>query len=606
MGAYKFDDGPTLHWDATAAPMPEDLREALENPEIEIVAFNATFERLILRHVLGMELPIERFHCTMAHAYELGFVGSLAQVGDALGIEKKKLETGSKLIKIFCQPRKPTKNNPATRVYPKDRPDDWYDLCGYNIGDVDAEHEIQSYLDDYPMSSAEKTLYWLDQHINDRGLPIDRELCEKALLMADKEKEQVFTELRQLTQVNNPNSRVQFMSWMELQGHPMPNLQSATVDEWAARTDLPANVSRALELKQLVSKSSISKFEKILTCANDDDRVRGTLQFCGAQRTHRWAGRLIQPQNFIRTPRGYNPEDCIAQIKAEKHPPKAYNVLAAALRGAICSPEGQLMPISDLSGIEGRVLPWLCNFEQKLEQIARGIDMYLVAAAAIYGVQYDMLTDESPERQNGKVAELALGFQGGWKALNQMARSYGMEEFSEKEGIEIVNAWRRANLPIKQFWYNAETAAKNAVLNPQTTYAAGRLKYVMDGDFLFCILPSGGEIAYYDPEVRGGSLSYMGWNSYTTQWTVIDTYGGKLVENATQATAREVLAHGMVLAEERGFLIVGSVHDELLTCQEDQTLTHVELSEAMATNPPWADGLPLGAKGYTERRYKKD
>lgn len=607
MGSFKIGNGKTLHWDATKKPMPIRLRRALEDPNITIVAFNATFERLILKHVLDMELPIERFHCTMAHAYTLGFVGTLGQVGAALGIDKKKLEEGKDLIKLFCQPRKPTKNKPWTRTTRKHEPEKWERFCAYNVRDTDAEHEIQTYLDKYPMPQHEVELYRLDQKINDRGLPIDRKLCEKALIMAEKERTAIFSKIERVAKIENANSRAQLLGWLHEQGCEIPNLQQSTVDEWLGKVRKNSKVHKVLGWKQMVSKSSISKYEKILVCADDDDRIRGSLQYSGAQRTKRWAGRLIQPQNFIRPPRGYSPEEAIELVMEEEHPEWAFYYLAAALRGAICAPKGQIMSISDLSGIEGRVLPWLCFFQDKLDKIEQGIDMYLVAAAAIYGISYEELDGESPERQTGKVAELALGFQGGWRALNAMAKGYGLEEYSKREGTKIVDAWRRANKPIEQFWDDSEEAAINAVLDPGTPYTAGRVKYIMDGDFLFCILPSGGEIAYYDPAVEESKLSYMGWDSYQKKWTEIPTYGGKLVENATQATAREVIAHDMVLVDQAGFEIVGSVHDEILTCQKPyKKYHHSKLSALMATQPAWAEGLPLGAKGYTEMRYKKD
>lgn len=608
MGAFKIGNGKTIHWDAKRKPaMPARLKKALEDPGVIIHAFNAVFERLILKHVLGMDIPIERFRCSMAHAYSLGFAGTLGNVGEQIGIENGKLKSGEDLIKLFCKPQKPTKKQPKIRLTREDLPEEWDGLCGYNIGDVDAEHEVQEFLDQYPMPDGEWELWFLDQRINDRGLPIDIELCHKAVLLADKEKEKIYAKIRRLTGVNNPNSGQQMKAWLHANGCEMPNMQQATVNDWIGRYRKNSKLYKVLELYQMISRSSISKYQKIIDCTDEHSRMRGSLQFSGAQRTKRWAGRLIQPQNFTKPPKGWEPEKSIKLILDEEHPDWAFSHLVTALRGAICSPPGMVMSISDLAGIEGRVLPWLCFFEEKLAKIRAGMDMYLVAASAIYNKPYESLNDDSPERTPGKVAELALGFQGAVGALNQMARNYSLPEYEDQEGLKIVRGWRAANKPIVDFWYAAERAAKNAILKPGTAFPVGRLTYIVQGDFLFCYLPSGGRIAYFQPMLENGAITFMGWDSKVKGWCVIETYGGKLVENATQATAREVLAHGMMVADSRGFLIVGSVHDEILSCQRPlKKYNFKALNAAMTLLPAWADGLPLGAAGYTEQRYKKD
>jgi len=612
MAAYAFEDGDIYHWDAFHDPViPKGLQEYLEDPSVTISAFNAPFERLIFNYVLGIELPIERFNCSMAHAYNLGFAGGLSMVGKAIGIDNQKLESGKALIKLFCSPRKPTKNKPWCRTLPEHEPDKWEEFCYYNTVDVEAEIEISEFLAKYPMSEEEIHIYRLDQKINDRGLPIDRELCEKALIMAEKEQTKVFRQIMRFTGIDNPNSRDQLMAWFKKVGCKIPDLQAATVDEWVSKPPkgCPEKAHKVLTLKQLVSKSSISKYQKILTCAMDDDRVRGTIQYSGAPRTRRWAGRLIQPQNFARPPKGFSDaEKSIALIYALKHPPKAYYHLVAALRGAICAPDGEMITDSDLAGIEGRVLPWLANDMEKVKRIANGRNMYFEASSVIYGIPYEEMTKKRPEYMPGKIAELALGFQGSIGALNNMAKNYGLEPYKPKEGYDIVDKWRKNNSKLVDFWAECQRAFRLALGDKGKPKTAGRLTYIYIDDFMFCHLPSGGQIAYYDPFVSDeGTLCYYGLNSYTKKWTIIETYGGKLAENATQATAREILAYNMRQADKYGFKIVGSIHDEILTCQKPyKKYSDKVLSKVMSRRPPWAEDLPLGAAGYMSKRYKKD
>jgi len=603
LGGYSYTDGATKIWDALSDdPMPEDLREHLLDPEVLIFAFNATFERLVLKYVLEIDLPLERFRCTQVHAYSLSFTGGLADVGSQIGIEKEKLTAGKDLIKFFCQPKKPSKSKPWTRNYPMHDPVKWEKFKDYCIRDVDAEKEIGWFLDAYPMPDEEWEAWFMDQRINDRGLPLDMELVDAAIHVAEKENTKVLGEIQKITSVGNPNSKPQVKAWLNANKCAIPNMQGDTFAEWEPKSSDETKI--ILQLLSRIAKSSYKKYATMLL-TEVSGRVHGTLQFMGASRTARWAGRLIQPQNFVRPPKGYKAEDSIKKIKGRRFRAKIMTHLAVALRGTICAPPREMFAVADLAGIEGRVLPWLCFFQEKLDKIKAGLDMYLVAAAEIYNIPYETLKDPSEERFTGKVAELALGYQGAVSALNSMAKSNGLPEFEEKNALDIVKKWRKANDPIKNFWYDCEKAAKNAVFYYKE-YSAGRLKFYMDGQFLCMELPSGRCIYYFKPRVKHGKLSYMGWNSFTRKWERLNTYGGKLVENATQATARDILVHGMKLAEEKGFKIIGSVHDEILTSQRTyKRHNHEYLIKCMTALPTWAPGLPLKAAGYTEKRFKK-
>ena len=611
LGAYSLNDGEVKLWDALACrTMPADLRKHLLNPEVIIYAFNAVFERLILKFVLGIDIPIERFYCTQVHAYSLGFTGSLADVGEQIGIEKQKLTEGKELITFFCKPRKPTKKKDWERNLPEHDPERWERFKGYCVRDVEAETEVSWYLDEYPMPEEEWQAWFMDQRINDRGLPLDLKLIEAAIEVGEKEREKVLTQIQRITKVEKPTSLPQLKEWFASQGCDIPNMQADTLEKWLEKRELAKrwteNVRKVMRLHLRIAKSSFTKYAA-MNLIQIKGRAHGTLQFMGAQRTGRWAGRLIQPQNFIRPPKGYNAEKSMALVYSRKVPAPVMIHLATALRGAIAAPGTEHMAIADLAGIEGCVLPWLCHFEEKLEQIRAGKDMYLIAASSIYNIPYEDLNKESPERFAGKVAELSLGYQGAVNALNQMALSNGMPAFEEKAALKIVLGWRKKNYPIKQFWYDVQTAAKVAVRNPKRTTYAGRLAFYMEKEFLMMELPSGRRISYHLPEInRANELSYMGWNSFARRWERIKTYGGKLVENATQATAREILVHGMHKAEDFGFKLVGSVHDEILTSQRNKRkYNHKKLILCMTDLPYWAKGLPLKASGYTERRYKK-
>jgi DNA polymerase len=608
LAGYSIDKSPTKIWDALASKtMPADLRRAFKSPHVRIHAFNAQFERLILKHVLNFEIPIPRFRCAMIHAYGFGFVGSLEEVGPQLYIEKGKITAGKELIRLFCKPRKPTKNKPYTRVLPKHEPQKWEQFKQYCIRDVDVEIDIEHRLQDYPLPDIEWDNWFFDQEINDLGIPLDMELVDKAIALNEDERHEVLNRIGEITNLENPNSKAQLRTWFKQCGLHLPNMQHATLVEYEEKTRDDPAVNEVLNLYLRVTKNAASKYDKMKAVVLENNTVCGGLQFLGAQRTGRWAGRLIQPQNFVRTPNGFVPEKSIEMILNNTVNQDVSEHLAAALRGAICAFKGEIFAIADLAGIEGGVLPWLCFFDEKVDKIRSGRDMYLVAASDMYGIPYDSLTKRSPERMPGKVAELALQYEGGYRALNSMAVTLGIPPFEEVKAKQIVRDWRRANVPVERFWKESETSAKAAVMEPNRLFSAGRIGFICDETFLFMVLPSGRVLSYFEPLLTEGKISYMGWDSYKRKWKRIDTYGGKLVENATQATSRDVLVYGMHRAREKYFKIFMTIHDEIATRQRKlKKFTHEALVECMTYRPPWAEGLPLSASGYTEQRFKKD
>lgn len=606
LAGFSINGGKKHLWDATTGkPIPALLKRKLKDPKCLIFAFNATFERLILKYVLGIEIPLERFRCTQVHAYSLSFTGTLADVGSQIGIEKQKLEEGKELISFFCKPKKPSKKKPWTRNLPEHDPEKWEDFKRYCIRDVEAEEEIAEFCSDYPMPESEWDAWFLDQQINDRGLPLDMALVQAAIEIGEAEKNHVSKKIIEISKIEKA-TLPQIKEWLIKQRCKIPNLQGDTIEEWIPKLRKGSKVYRVLTLLQRITKSSYTKYAAMLR-TQVNGRVYGTLQFMGAQRTARWAGRLIQPQNFIRPAKGSDAGLSIELILENEVGSDVMEHLATALRGAICAPRGEKFSIADLAGIEGRVLPWLCDFQEKLDKIKEGMDMYIVAASAIYGIPYEAIENPSSERFAGKVAELALGYQGGVNALNSMAKDNGLPPFEEEDAKKIVEGWREANKPIKEFWDDVEFAARRALqVEEQTWYGAGHLWFYKYGDFLCMQLPSGRCIYYHKAKIVRGKIMYMGWNSYKRKWEWIKTYGGKLVENATQATARDILVYGMKISERRGFKLVGSVHDEILSCQKPLKKYHSDkLIKCMTTNPYWASGLPLKAEGYTERRYRK-
>lgn len=610
--AYAFDDEPVQLWDATTdEPFPVNLTDRLYGDE-PITAHNANFDRLVLEYAHCLPTAISRWRCTMAKAYSLSLPGALGNLGAALGLPEAmlKMTDGKKLIQRFCTPA--PSNHKADRYDRHSHPEAWDIFKEYAMQDVDAMRHIDSLLPEWNYSGSELALWHLDQKINDRGFRVDVELAEAAIKAADKAQEQLAAEIDMLTggKVTRATQRDKLLQHlMDEYDFAMDGLTKADVEAALNSDSVLDPVKRILVVRQKASKTSVSKYEKVLKTVSTDGRLKGTLQFDGAGRTRRWGGRMFQPQNIAR-PKVSNDEvnAAIAAFKGNYADMIYDNVMAMAsncLRGLIVAGPGKKLVVSDLSAIEGRVIAWLAGEKWKLEAYGRGEDLYVLAYAKAFHLSPTSVTGD--QRQIGKVMELALGFQGSKGAFIMMASGYGLE-LPEKQIFPLVQAWRQSNPNIVKLWYKVEEAAIAAVRTPDTSFKAGRLIFRCIKNWLLMKLPSGQVICYFRPSLdEEGKLRYWGQNQTTRKWEEMHTYGGKLVENATQSVARDILANAMPHAERYGYKIVLTVHDELVCETPDKGSWSVkELSEVLSAPPPWAEGLPLAAAGFEALRYRKD
>lgn len=670
MVAWKFDDEDWQQADLTKEPFPEELREALLDPTVEKWAFNAAFERLITKLVLGIDTPYEGWRCTMALANMMSFSGTLLDVGMAMNIpqDKVKDKDGHRLIRIFCQPQKPTKNQPHVLRNAETDPFDWQKFLEYNLQDVIAENVIRDKLLRFYIPDREWELYELDQRINDRGLPVNRRFVEQGEILSDRRKIELTDMLSKLTGLNNPNSLPQIGAWLRQEGYPFPDLKKDTVTKvlgedkaWTDKakqlieggTDkndpeirrllsfrrMTAKGRRALRLRQQASRTSVRKYPAMLRRMDDaDDRMRHTFQFAGAPRTIRWSGRGPQPHNFTRTPKSLEAENGDAgmlellALKIEEGDYEALNfftddpmsALAASIRSSIQAPEGYELRVCDLSAIESAVIAWFSGCERMLQVFHDGLDPYRDFGTVLYGKPYSEIT--GTERTICKPAVLGCGYQLSGGMLRDGQRT-GLWKYAESNGVDLtkeqahqhVKLFRETYWEIPRLWRELENAASDALKGYPTT-VRGLLHFRVWGPFLTVTLPSGRMMYYYKPlmidrtfEREDGStytrrvMSYMG-KTQGNRWTRLFTSGGKWAENVTQAFAREILSEGMLQAHEVGFNLIGHVHDELIALQRigDNFFTGELLAACMTSEPAYAHGLPLGAKHYAARVYRKD
>ena len=624
---YKVDDQPTRIIDLAdngdgdptlLPPVPSDLPAGdldeflclLTNPEVTKTAYNASFERICLARYFARPMPPEEWRCTMVQAATLGLPGTLAQVGAALGLEKQKLTEGAELIRYFC---KPTKD--GVRHYPKDAPDKWERFRRYNVRDVDVETDIRDRLSRWPRPQVELDAWTLDQRINDRGVRLDAGLLEKALELDAGYTARLMSEARQLTALENPNSDAQLKGWLAGRGlvtdsldkNALPSLLEAATDD---------DTRRALQLRQELGKTSVKKYEAMKRGMCQDGRVHNLLQFYGAGRTGRWAGRLVQVQNLpqnklndLATARQLvkNGEFDLLEL-AYGSPPF---VLSQLIRTTFIPSEGCRFIIADYSAIEARVLAWLAGERWVLQEFYGDGLIYEATASMMFHVPKDQIKkggSRADLRSKGKVATLACGYQGSTGALIQMgALKSGIPE---EELPGIVKRWRKANQSIVRFWYDVEDAAIKAVQGCPSTLDHG-IRFECEADYLFITLPSGRRLAYYKPELRPEpqfdkmGLTYLGVGQ-NRQFGRQKSYGGKLVENITQATARDCLRDAMTALEAAGYRIVFHVHDEVIADMPEGTGSLAEMQEIMGRPLPWAPGLPLRAAGFEASFYMKD
>ena len=611
--AYSVDGGLVQQIDlACGEKIPPAILAALEDDKVTKWAFNANFERICLSRFLGYPtgdyLDPDSWRCSMVWTAYMGLPLSLEGAGAVLGLEKQKLTEGKDLIKYFCQPCAPTKSNgQRTRNLPKHAPDKWLTFKKYNIRDVETEMSIQARLSKYPVPDSVWEEYHLDQEINDRGVGLDMELVRQAIQMDGRSRSELTQAMKELTSLDNPNSVQQMKQWLADNGVETDTLGKKAVAELLKTA--PPQLQKVLTLRQQLAKSSVKKYQAMETAICADDRARGMFQFYGANRTGRWAGRIIQMQNLPQ-----NHLDDLSEARGlvraggfdalEMLYEDVPDTLSQLIRTAFVPQENRKFIVADFSAIEARVIAWLAGEKWRQDVFAEGKDIYCASASQMFGVPVEKHGVNGHLRQKGKIAELALGYGGSVGALKAMgALEMGL---SEDELPALVSAWRQANPKIVQFWWAVDHAVMDAVTRKTTTKTHGIIFSARNG-MLFITLPSGRSLAYVKPKIGenrfgGDCITYEGVGG-TKKWERIDSYGPKFVENIVQATSRDILCYAMKTL--RCCSIVMHIHDELVI-EADRRMSLQAVCDQMGRTPPWASGLQLRADGYETDFYKKD
>ena len=587
-----------------------DILAGLKDPDTIKVAHNSAFERNAYRRQFGFYQPPEEWVDTMILAAMNGLPMSLDEAGAALQLPLQKLKEGTALINYFCKPCKPTiSNGGRTRNLPRHAPEKWERFKAYAARDVETEREIYKRLQKLPVPEWERRVWALDARINERGVLVDQELVSAAIAVDDAFRTAHMIELERLTGLENPNSVAQLKLWLEAVGVSADSLNKATVADLL--DSVPDRTTRrVLELRQLLGKTSTKKYQAMQSAACQDDRVRGLLQYYGAARTGRWAGRLVQVQNLpqnhldnIADVREMVREQDLADLVLEYD--SVPDVLSQLIRTAFVAKPGHTFLVADYSAIEARVIAYLAGEQWRLDVFAQGGDIYCSSASQMFKVPVEKHGVNGHLRQKGKVAELACGYGGGVSAL----KAFGADKMglSEEEMQQIVDQWRAASPTIPQFWRETETAAKNALRNPGRTFTIQcGVKYRKDADALRCRLPSGRILTYWGARLDDdGKVCFMGQNQTTRKWEKMETWGGRLVENIVQAYARDCLAVALLRLDEAGHSITFHVHDEVIVEAPDGT-TWQEVAEIMGRPIDWAPGLLLRGDGYETKFYMKD
>lgn len=619
--AYSYDYEPVRIVDLAAGEqMPVSVIQDLYDPNVKKTAHNAAFEINCLNRFY--HTPVEQWHCTMVHAYYCGFPGQLGQAGKAAGLteNKQKMAVGKQLIRYFCIPCNPTRTNYGrTRNYWYHDKQKWELFKAYCIRDVETEMELHKILQRHPFPEAEHDLWVLDQIINLTGVAMDQELIRGALCIAEQTKNEMTARVKSLTGLDNPNSVAQLKQWVEENSSlELENLNQQTVAEVLADKEGEELVKEVLKIRKELCKTSVRKYAAMDTCMCSDGRIRGLLQFYGANRTGRWAGRLVQVQNL---PRNYTGTLDTARELVKKGQTDALkliygnvpDILSQLIRTAFIPGAGNRFLVADFSAIEARVLSWLAGEQWRLNVFRTHGKIYEASAATMFGVDIDLIQKGNPEyalRGKGKIAELALGYQGGKGSLVSMgALNMGL---TEEELPDIVKRWRGSNQRIVDFWYTVERAALETVQYGTTHYLPCQITFTRDRDYLMIILPGGRRLYYYQPEIRlndfgRDAIHFKGVDQKTRKWETVSTYGGKLTENIVQAVARDLLANALVNLYRAGYRINFHIHDEvILEAPEESGQCLEEAIRLMCMLPPWAQGLPLNADGFESNYYKKE
>lgn len=610
---YSVDDGPVHVVDlAMGEQLPGAIKSALSDPAVTKWAFNAQFERVCLSRFLGMPtgqyLAPSSWRCTMVWAATLGLPLSLEGVGAVLGLEKQKLKEGKDLIRYFCTPAKPKESDPFFHQ-PQDAPEKWVAFKAYNLRDVETEMAIQQKLSKFPVDESEWVNYHLDQEINDRGIMLDLPMVRKAIECDNQFQQTHLEKARSVTGLENPNSPAQLKAWLAEKGIEAESLSKAAVMELLEKAE--GEVELALSLRKELAKSSVKKYTAMEAVVGKDSRARGLIQFYGANRTGRYAGRLVQVQNL---PQNHLPdlEQVRALIRAGQFDAvdMLYDsvplVLSELIRTAFVPKPGNRFFVADFSAIEARVIAWIAGEDWRQEVFASGGDIYCASASQMFHVPVEKHGQNAHLRQKGKIAELALGYGGSVGALKAMgALNYGLQEDELKP---LVDAWRLANPNIVRLWWDVDRAASTCVRERKDTEARG-IRFHYQSGMMFITLPSGRRLAYVKPKMglnRYGneSVTYEGVGEQK-KWLRLESYGPKFVENIVQATARDILAEAMLRLNDHGYKIVMHIHDEaVIEAPADTSLE--DICEVMGLAPTWAKGLLLRADGYVCDFYKKD
>lgn len=616
MCAFAFDDEPVQCIDFTGRPrdaVARFLKDLTLRPETLNTAHNAAFEMGCLRRY-GVIVLRWIWRCTAVKATYLSLPRALGKLSEVMKLDKPKDKEGMRLINMFCKPRKPTKKDPRTRYTRDTHPEDWARFMQYCIRDVEAEREIDEKLEPISPPEFEWDNWVMDQEINDMGMLVDAKLVEGAIAIDKRYRAELMEDARELTGLLNPNSRNQFLDWVkvEMLDEEIDGLAKDEVKRLIGVTE-DDDVTRALKIRQELSKTSVKKYASLRRGLCEDERLRGSLLFYGASRTHRWSGKIFQPHNLPQN-HLYDLEDARDLVRNGNYEmldflyPSVSNVLSELIRTAIIPSKGRKFIVADFSAIEARVLAWLADEEWVLEVFRTHGKIYEATASQMFHVPFESVTKGSEMRRNGKVATLACGYGGGAGALEAMDRN---KEIPEEEYEPLKRAWREANPNIVKWWWQVGNAAMDAIKDPKTRYYAGKVSFIKEHGFLFCDMPSGNRLCYPRPAIRldprydKDQIVYEGTDQKHPQWSEIGTYGPKLVENITQSIARDLLVYGMQEVRKEGYDIVLHVHDEAVIDADMDVEVHT-IEKLLATQPEWAKGLPLKADGFETMFYRKD
>jgi len=656
VAQWAIDDGEPVVRDCTGGTRHADLIRLLNDNTVTIVAHNSAFDRTLLRHCWGIDVPPERWRDTMVQAYVHGLPGALGKLGPILEmpLDEQKDKRGTQLIQLFCKPR--PKGHTLRRATRETHPAEWAEFLEYSRQDIIAMREVARRLPEWNYRGDVLAQWHLDQRINDRGFLVDVDLARAAIDAVADEQRRLRAEVQDATlgEVSGPSKRDELLRFiLEAYDVELPDMRADTLRRRLEDPELPEGVRLLLSIRLEATKTSTAKYRALVNAVSSDGRLRNTLQFAGAQRTMRWAGRIFQPQNMPRPVLEQTQIDAgIAALKAgcvTDFFDDVMELTSSAIRGAIIAPPGRKLVVADLSNIEGRMLAWLAGETWKLRAFAdfdagTGADLYKLAYARSFNISAKAV--DKSQRQIGKVMELGLGYEGGVAAFltfaavyrmdlaeladavhttapsESIARAYGMWDWAVKKkrtlGLEksiwtacevLKHAWREAHPATTALWAAAGDAVRAAIQNPGQTFDAGpRIKVRRDGAWLRCRLPSGRYVCYLQPRVEDdGQITYMGVSQYTRRWERIKTYGGRLVENWTQAAARDVIAAGVAEADANGYPPVLHVHDEIIAETPDAAeFTAAGLAALMTRPLPWSAGLPLAAAGFEATRYRKE